>query len=122
MSKGHKEAAARSFEDEEAPADVGSVPETGTQESLLAGVVDLLDQVAAAEAADPRTKLAFVQFKVPARLQGRSAVVPVIARTKGTRIFIETVAGVICVVVEGPAFPKRAYVPWDNVAAFGLLT
>jgi len=117
--KGKANAAARAFEDEDPTA---AAPEVGSIESLSAGVDDPIDRVAAAEAADPRTKLQFVQFKVAARLNGRAGAVPVIARTKGTRILIDVVAGISCVIVEGPAFPKRACVPMENVAVFSVLT
>jgi len=119
VSKDKQSAAARTFEDEDPTA---AAPEVGSIESLTAGVDGLIEEVAAAEAADPRTKLQFVQFKVAARLNGRAGAVPVIARTKGTRIFIDTVAGIPCVIVEGPAFPKRACVPMENVAVFSVFT
>ena len=119
MSKDKTSAAARTFEDEDPTA---AAPGVGSIESLTAGVDDLIDQVAAAEAADPRVKLQFVQFKVAARLNGRAGAIPVIARTKGTRICIDVVAGIPCVIVEGPAFPKKACVPMENVAVFSVLT
>lgn len=87
----------------------------------LLAVDQLITGIADAQASDPRPKLAFVQFATPARIGGRSAT-PLVAWGKGARFYVEEVPGIgKCVVAEGKPFPKRGYVPWENVAAFGIM-
>lgn len=92
-----------------------------TSDSLTEAADALLEDVAKAEAADPRKKLRFVQFKVGARINAQSAVVDTIAAKQGTKLYIEDVAGVPCIVAEGANFRMRGFVPMSNVAAFGVI-
>lgn len=117
MSKDKASAGARRFEDDPTEPVQGIV----SIEAVAAGVDDLIDRHYVV-APDPRTRLQFVQFKVPARLNGRAGAVPVISWAKGTKIHIETVDGVKCVTVEGPNYPKPACVPMENVAVFAVFS
>ncbi len=69
---------------------------------------------------DTRPRVSWALFKQNAALCSGHSRIPAIAEEETVKIYVDHVAGETVLCVEAPSLPAPGYVPWGNVAAFGL--
>ncbi len=74
-------------------------------------------------AKDPksRTAVAWALFKHNAALSSGHTRIPAVAADERLQIYIDVIAGETVLSIEDPSLPSPGLVPWDNIAAFGLV-
>ena len=70
---------------------------------------------------DTRTRVAWALFKHNAALSSGHTRIPALAASDTMRIFVDIVAGETVLSVEDPSLPAPGLIPWNNVAALGLV-
>lgn len=74
-----------------------------------------------AKLTDTRPRVAWALFKNNAALSSGSTRIPAVAATEKMAIYLDEVNGRTVLSIEDPSLPAPGLVPWENIAAFGLL-
>lgn len=70
---------------------------------------------------DTRPRVAWALFRDQAALSSGHTRIPAIAATEKVSIFIDEVHGRTVLSIEDPSLSAPGLIPWENVAAFGLV-